>query len=109
MIAVLDSNSDPQGITFPIPGNDDAIRAITLYCDLVAGAVLDGISQEMQASGQDFGAVEELPEAMLPSHEPAPHHGLAPAEAEPDVNDPELEAALLGETAPAEEAVPAEA
>ena len=46
VVAVLDSNSDPAGITFPIPGNDDAIRAITLYCDLIAGAVLDGISQE---------------------------------------------------------------
>jgi small subunit ribosomal protein S2 len=108
VIAVLDSNSDPQGITFPIPGNDDAIRAITLCCDLIAGAVLDGISQEMQASGQDFGAAEELPEAMLPSHVPAPHHGLAPAEAEPDVNDPELEAALLGEAVVEPEAVPAE-
>ena len=99
VIAVLDSNSDPEGITFPIPGNDDAIRAITMYCDLIAGAVLDGISQEMQASGQDLGAIEELPEALLPSHEPAPHHGLAEAEAEPDVALPELEAAM---TAPAE-------
>ena len=42
VIAVLDSNSDPAGVTYPIPGNDDAIRAITLYCDLIAGAVLDG-------------------------------------------------------------------
>ena len=43
VVAVLDSNSDPAGITYPIPGNDDAIRAIALYCDLVSGAVLDGI------------------------------------------------------------------
>ena len=56
VVAVLDSNSDPAGVTFPIPGNDDAIRAITLYCDLVAGAVLDGISAEMAASGPDIGA-----------------------------------------------------
>jgi small subunit ribosomal protein S2 len=61
VVAVLDSNSDPQGVTFPIPGNDDAIRAITLYCDLVAAAVLDGISAEMQASGRDIGEAEELP------------------------------------------------
>ena len=111
VIAVLDSNSDPQGITFPIPGNDDAIRAITLYCDLIAGAVLDGISQELQASGQDIGAVRGTPRGahaqppqVIPSHEPAPHHGLALAEAEPDVADPELEAAMLGaasEPAPA--------
>jgi small subunit ribosomal protein S2 len=59
VIAVIDSNSDPKGITFPIPGNDDAIRAIALYCDLIAGAVLDGISAEMQASGQDVGASAE--------------------------------------------------
>lgn len=61
VVAVLDSNSDPAGVTYPIPGNDDAIRAITLYCDLVAGAVLDGISAEMAASGADIGASEELP------------------------------------------------
>ena len=61
VVAILDSNSDPTGVTFPIPGNDDAIRAITLYCDLISGAVLDGISAEMMASGRDIGASEELP------------------------------------------------
>ena len=69
VVAVLDSNSDPTGVTYPIPGNDDAIRAITLYCDLIAGAVLDGISAEMMASGQDIGAAEELPAAALPAEE----------------------------------------
>ncbi|HEX4173250.1 MAG TPA: 30S ribosomal protein S2 [Acetobacteraceae bacterium] len=72
VVAVLDSNSDPQGVTYPVPGNDDAIRAITLYCDLISGAVLDGISAEMAASGQDLGAVEDLrpeaiPEVEVPS------------------------------------------
>jgi small subunit ribosomal protein S2 len=61
VVAVLDSNSDPEGVTFPIPGNDDAIRAITMYCDLVSAAVLDGISAEMQASGRDIGEAEDLP------------------------------------------------
>jgi small subunit ribosomal protein S2 len=70
VIAILDSNSDPTGVTFPIPGNDDAIRAITLYCDLIAGSVLDGISAEMQASGRDIGASEELPIAAMPPLEP---------------------------------------
>ena len=70
VVAVLDSNSDPQGVTFPIPGNDDAIRAITLYCDLVAAAVLDGISAEMIASGRDMGEAEEAPVEALP--EPPP-------------------------------------
>jgi small subunit ribosomal protein S2 len=68
VIAVLDSNSDPAGVTYPVPGNDDAIRAITLYCDLVAAAVLDGISAELGSSGADLGAaaepvIETLPEA----------------------------------------------
>jgi small subunit ribosomal protein S2 len=69
VVAVLDSNSDPTGVTFPIPGNDDAIRAITLYCDLIAGAVLDGISAEMASSGVDIGAGEELPIEAMPEAE----------------------------------------
>src|ERR1700710_2137135 len=69
VVAILDSNSDPAGITFPIPGHDDAIRAITMYCDLIAGAVLDGISAEMVASGRDLGASEELPPEALPAPE----------------------------------------
>ena len=77
VVAVLDSNSDPQGVTYPIPGNDDAIRAITMYCDLVSGAVLDGISAEMAASGRDLGAAEELPADALPEGEP---QAAAPAE-----------------------------
>jgi small subunit ribosomal protein S2 len=69
VVAVLDSNSDPTGITFPIPGNDDAIRAINLYCDMVAGAVFDGISAELQASGVDMGASEDAPAEALPEAE----------------------------------------
>lgn len=88
VVAVLDSNSDPEGVTYPIPGNDDAIRAITMYCDLMAGAVLDGISAEMLASGQDIGAAEELPaEPEIPPAEAAPVEAvaaeLAPVEAAP--------------------------
>ncbi|WP_298281314.1 30S ribosomal protein S2 [Acidocella sp.] len=58
VIAILDSNSDPAGVTFPVPGNDDAIRAITLYLDLFAASVLDGISAELGSSGIDLGAAE---------------------------------------------------
>jgi small subunit ribosomal protein S2 len=79
VIAVLDSNSDPEGVTYPIPGNDDAIRAITLYCDLIAGAVLDGISAEMVASGRDYGAAEEAPLEMLAAVEPGAEAPAAPA------------------------------
>ena len=64
VVAVLDSNSDPKGVDFPIPGNDDAIRAIHLYCDLVVEAVLDGLQQEMVASGVDVGAAEEILETV---------------------------------------------
>jgi small subunit ribosomal protein S2 len=58
--AILDSNSDPDGITFPIPGNDDASRAIALYCDLAARAVIDGLSEGQAATGADMGAQETI-------------------------------------------------
>ena len=57
----MDSNCDPEGVQFPIPGNDDAMRAIALYCDLIGGAVLTGLQAEMVATGQDIGASEEVP------------------------------------------------
>ena len=60
VIAILDSNSSPDGIDFPIPGNDDALRAIELYCDLVSSAVLDGISAEMGSKGKDIGESVDL-------------------------------------------------
>jgi small subunit ribosomal protein S2 len=77
VVAVLDSNSSPDGISFPVPGNDDAIRAIQLYCDLFSGAVLDGLQQEAISSGRDIGEAEELPAEQLPSAEA----GDAPATA----------------------------
>ena len=58
VIGVLDSNSDPDGITHPIPGNDDAGRAITLYCDLVARAAIEGIGRAQGDAGVDIGAAE---------------------------------------------------
>jgi len=63
--AVIDSNSNPDGIDLPIPGNDDAIRAVSLYCDLVADAVLDGIQAEVSASGADIGAMETVQETEI--------------------------------------------
>ena len=61
IVAILDSNSDPAGVQFPVPGNDDAMRAITLYCDLVGNAVLTGLQAEMVASGEDVGEAEVIP------------------------------------------------
>ena len=69
IVAVLDSNSDPDGIDFPIPGNDDAIRAVSLYCDLMSGAVLDGIRAEIAASGADVGELDEPPSDEIPAAE----------------------------------------
>ncbi len=106
VIAVLDSNSDPAGIDFPIPGNDDAGRAIALYCDLVARAAIDGISQSSAGAGVDLGAAEE-PAVELAIAEPAPTPVVeaAPAEAAP-VEAAPAEAAPA-EAAPAVEAAPA--
>ena len=57
--AILDSNSNPDGIAYPIPGNDDAARALSLYCDLVARAIIDGLSEGQAAAGVDVGEAEE--------------------------------------------------
>jgi small subunit ribosomal protein S2 len=61
--AILDSNCDPDGISYPIPGNDDAARAIALYCDLVARAVIDGLSEGQAAAGIDTGEAEAIPQS----------------------------------------------
>ncbi|RZJ00356.1 MAG: 30S ribosomal protein S2, partial [Brevundimonas sp.] len=65
IIAILDTNSDPDGITYPVPGNDDAARAIQTYCDLIADAVLDGLAAGQSASGVDLGAAINPEEPML--------------------------------------------
>jgi small subunit ribosomal protein S2 len=93
VVAILDTNCDPNGITFPIPGNDDAARALQLYCDLVADSVLDGLAEGQSSFGVDIGASEAPPvEPALTAPAAAPAEEAAPAE-------PTLEAA--GE-APAE-------
>lgn len=74
--AIIDTNCDPDGITFPIPGNDDAGRAIALYCDLVARAALDGISRSQGSSGMDMGASVAPMAEVLPV-ESAPYSGDA--------------------------------
>jgi len=58
VIAVIDTNSDPAGVTYPIPGNDDAGRAVALYCDLISRACIEGISLAQSGSGVDIGAAE---------------------------------------------------
>ena len=111
IIAILDTNSDPDGITYPIPGNDDAARAIQTYCDLIADAVLDGLAAGQSAAGIDLGAAvnpdepmlreAKAPKAAKVDAEVAPAEAEAVAEemiaaAEPAVAE---EAAEAGETA----------
>jgi small subunit ribosomal protein S2 len=77
VIAIVDSNSDPTNITYPIPGNDDASRAIDLYCDFAAQAVLNGLEAELMTSGKDAGASVDGPatsttKAMAATPEEAP-------------------------------------
>ena len=61
----MDSNSNPDGIEFPVPGNDDALRAINTYCELIVDAVLDGLQAEIGQSGGDAGLAEDAPAENL--------------------------------------------
>lgn len=68
VFGILDSNSSPKGVDYPVPGNDDALRAIELYCDLFAEAILDGIQAEVGRSGKDAGAAVDV-KVTLPKAE----------------------------------------
>ena len=61
VVAIVDSNANPDGVDFLVPGNDDAMRAITFYCELAQAAVLDGLQTELIKSGGDAGAAVETP------------------------------------------------
>ena len=119
VVAVLDTNSDPEGISFPIPGNDDAARAIQLYCDLVADSVLDGLTEGQAALGVDIGAAEAPVEPSLrrsnakaaaaapapePEPEPEPEADPEPVVSEAEMSgEPDTTAAAADEAAPASE------
>lgn len=104
LFAIVDSNCDPEGVQFPVPGNDDSTRAIVFYCDLVARAVIDGLQQEQASLGGDIGESEVAPEAELdaataeaeapagepeaaPEHQSPPPAGPAPEEAAREASD----------------------
>ncbi len=70
VVGVIDTNSKPDGLQFPVPGNDDATRAIRLYCDLIADAVLDGIQADLAAQGVDLGATEAPVEEVVAEEAP---------------------------------------
>ncbi len=78
IVALVDSNCDPDEIDFPIPANDDASRSIQLFCDLIADAVIDGLGASMVASGTDLGAAEEVFEPALAASDVAELTGEEP-------------------------------
>jgi small subunit ribosomal protein S2 len=107
VIAILDTNCDPDGIAYPIPGNDDAARAIQLYVDLIADSVLDGLAAGQAAAGVDLGAQEAPVEPALKAA-PQPEATPEPvAEAHAPVVEAPVEAAPAAEPAPVAEETPA--
>jgi small subunit ribosomal protein S2 len=121
VVAVVDSNSEPSDIPYPVPGNDDALRAISLYCDLFVEAVLAGIQAELTSSGADVGEADEAPaeplleaaaaeatpaeapEAAVAEEAPAEAPKEAAAEETPAVETPaEVPEAATAEEMPAE-------
>ncbi len=87
IVAIVDTNCDPDGIDYPIPGNDDAGRALTLYCDLVARAALDGLERSQTAAGVDVGASEAPAAEVLPEEAAAAPEfkGIEAPRGEPDI------------------------
>ncbi|SLN26733.1 30S ribosomal protein S2 [Roseivivax jejudonensis] len=75
VVAVVDTNCSPEGVDYIIPGNDDAARAISLYCDLASRAALDGMSAQLEGAGVDLGALEEAPAEDLEGTAEAPATG----------------------------------
>ena len=83
VIGICDTNADPYAVDFPVPGNDDAIRAIQFYCDLVSGAVLDGMQAEIAAQGVK---VEEMVEGVEAAAKPAKKRASKKAAAEAEAS-----------------------
>jgi small subunit ribosomal protein S2 len=92
VVAIIDSNCDPDVVDYPIPGNDDASRAISLYCDLISRACIDGIARQQGAAGVDLGAMDapvepaleeapapKLPQKRLPRHKSPRPRTINPA------------------------------
>jgi len=107
VIALLDSNCNPDDVDMPIPGNDDAVRSISLFCDLMADAVLDGMTEGAIAAGVDIGAAENPVEATLaaeaPVEAPAPAAEVAPAPVKEEAPKAEKPAAKVESPAPAKD------
>jgi len=74
VIAICDTNTNPSGVDYPIPGNDDALRAISLYCDLIAASVLKGLESNLEESGVDIGESHVLAEEKIMDDAPIEDH-----------------------------------
>ncbi len=74
VIAICDTNTNPSGVDYPIPGNDDALRAISLYCDLIAASVLKGLESNLEESGVDIGESQVLAEEKIMDDAPIEDH-----------------------------------
>lgn len=106
VVAIVDTNCDPDLINFPIPGNDDSSRSIELYCDLISAAVLSGLKKELESKSEDIGASEEITDMMA---QEAANENVDGAEVvELATEDQKLEEEMKSEE-PAAEATPAEA
>ena len=105
VVAIVDTNAKPEGVDYIIPGNDDAMRAISFYCELAQAAVLDGLQTEMMSSGGDAGAATEAPveaaAAEAAPEAPAEAEAAAPAEAAEAVAEAPATEAPAAEEAPA--------
>jgi len=110
VIAIVDSNAKPEGVDYIIPGNDDAMRAISFYCELAQAAVLDGLQTELMKSGGDVGEATEAPAEAAVAEEAPAAEATAPESPEQKAEAPAEESPVEKapvEKAPAEEA-PAE-
>ena len=76
IVGIVDTNCSPEGVDYIVPGNDDAARAITLYCDLACRAALDGMSAQLGAAGVDLGENEDLPNENLVEDDPKKSESL---------------------------------
>ncbi|MDR0662126.1 MAG: 30S ribosomal protein S2 [Holosporales bacterium] len=85
VVGICDTNADPSTVTYPVPGNDDSIRAITLYCDLFADAVLRGLQESLTSAGVDIGSMENpVAEPVVEQEVAAPSEEVLLAESVPE-------------------------
>ena len=96
VVAVVDTNCDPDLVNFPFPGNDDAARAISLYCNLVADAVMDGLAESTADLGMDLGELEDVGELA--------EADIAAVDAQGETGESGAEVSETGEPAAAEDA-----